>query len=235
MSRSFTFKKFTVSQENAAFKVGTDSVVLGAWTNINPANNILDIGTGTGLLALMCAQRNTTANIIAIEKDEASYTDASDNFLQSTWADRISAFHTSLDNFSSNTAFDYIICNPPYFLEALLPVDERKADARHAGENWFSSLAQKANILSSNQGVFGCVLPQKEFDYLHAEFSKINWQLIRTQKLLPYPGGDKIRVLAEWRKQAQETQILPDICVRNESREFSDEYKSLTKDFYLKF
>ena len=217
--------------------MGTDSVVLGAWAQIRQAKTILDIGTGTGLLALMCAQRNPTATVIAIEKDEASFQDAQLNFMQSPWHENLQALHSSLEEYKTNAKFDYIICNPPYFLNALLSPDERKSEARHADEGWFSLLAGRINLLSAQGGVFGCVLPNKEYDVLNRQLQNVGWRIARIQKLLPYPGGDKTRVLAEWKRadDSYVTEILPDIHVRNDERDFSQDYVSLTQDFYLKF
>lgn len=233
MSRDFSFKQFTISQKHAAFKVGTDSVVLGAWVNVSHAKQILDIGTGTGLLALMCAQRNPTANLTAIEKDEASCNEAIHNFSNSPWCDRLSAKHTDIENYYSSISFDYIICNPPYFLNALLPDASRKADARHASYGFFDVLVKKVDELMAVDGIFGCILPYEEFEYLSSAFYKRNWNLTRTQKLWPYPGGNKLRVLAEWKKDAWVNRNFPDIYVRDSQREFSNEYKRLTQDFYL--
>jgi len=217
--------------------VGTDSVVLGAWAKIRQAKTILDIGTGTGLLALMCAQRNTTAQIMAVEKDGASYWDAQHNFMQSPWGDRLQAIHCHLADYDTDTKFDYIICNPPYFLNALLSPDERKSDARHANEEWFSLLADRVNSLSIPESTFGCILPDEEYGVLSENLKKAGWQMGRIQKLLPYPGGDKIRVLAEWKRTNENCvpDVMPDIHVRNGDREFSEDYKKLTQDFYLKF
>lgn len=235
MSRDFSFKQFTVKQEAAAFKVGTDSVVLGAWADVAYAEHILDIGTGTGLLALMCAQRNEHALITAIEKDEASAQEAKFTVEQSPWKDRISVEHVALEDFQSPIKFDYIICNPPYFMNALLPPDSRKADARHASENWFGTLAEKVKRLASENAKFGCILPYAEYEYLSTELYNRYWNPVRTQKLWPYPGGEKLRVLAEWKKDHILHIQLPDVYVRNELREYSNAYKNLTRDFYLEF
>lgn len=235
MSRGFSFKQFTVKQKNAAFKVGTDSVILGAWADILNARNILDIGTGTGLLSLMCAQRNVAANIVAIEKDPLSVQDAHINFSESRWAARLCVENVSLENFTGDLKFDYIICNPPYFLNALQSDNKRKMDTRHATIDWFSTLAHQINLLSSEQGLFGSVLPEAAFVALERNLNLQGWAVVRKQRVLAYPDADKVRVLAEWRRGQEKPNILPDFFVRNASHEFDSEYVRLTQDFYLKF
>ena len=112
----FKFKQFIINQENSSMKVGTDGVLLGTWTKTNNAKNILDIGTGTALIALMLAQKSD-AEIVAIEIDKNSYLQSLSNINESRWANRISAKHISLQNFVAQTQrkFDLIVCNPPYF------------------------------------------------------------------------------------------------------------------------
>lgn len=235
MSRDFSFKQFSVRQIQAAFKVGTDSVVLGAWADMETARHILDLGTGTGLLALQCAQRNADAHIVAIDKDEASALEAADNFIHSPWSGRLNAKWQAMEDLPSQPTYDYIICNPPYFLQALLPTDLRKADARHAQGNWFSVLAQQVEQSSLPHGIFGCIVPPDGFEALHHAFTEQNWHLRRTQRLLPYPGGEKTRLLAEWHRLSQPTVRLPDFCVRNAQGEYDEAYCTLTSPFYLRF
>lgn len=235
MSRDFSFKQFTVKQTRAAFKVGTDSVALGAWADVDHARHILDVGTGTGLLALQCAQRRPQAHIHAIDKDEASAQEAVQNFAASPWAERLHAEHLALENLAPEARYDYIICNPPYFLQALLPPDGRKADARHVPHGWFSVLARQAEIIALPEGIFGCVLPQDGFDTLHRAFTGQRWHLRRTRRLLPYPGGEKVRVLAEWHRLSVPAIHLPDLCVRHAQGNYDEAYRSLTAPFYLAF
>lgn len=235
MSRDFSFKQFSVRQQRAAFKVGTDSVVLGAWAHIAPARHILDLGTGTGLLALQCAQRNPQALIHAIDKDGDSAQEAAHNFAVSPWPHRLRAECLPMENLPAEARYDYIISNPPYFLQALLPADVRKADARHAHGDWFILLAGQVNRCSVPEGVFGCVVPTEAFESLNGAFTGYHWHLRRVQRLLPYPGGQKIRLLAEWHRADLPTLHLPDLYVRDAQGQYDDAYKGLTADFYLKF
>lgn len=236
VSRAFTFKQFSVAQDRAAFKVGTDSVILGAWAETQNAGHLLDIGTGTGLLALMCAQRNPHASVTAIDKDPESAAQAIQNFAASPWAHRLTAVENDLADYETHTLFDYIICNPPYFLQALLPPDGRKANARHAHGEWFALLARKVNALANPTATFGCVLPTREFDHLQKELAPLHWHVARQQTVLPYPDGEKTRMLAEWKKDYTSAPAeLPPLYVRDENREYSEAYKRLTAAFYLGF
>lgn len=235
MSKGFSFKQFHVAQEKAAFKVGTDSVLLGAWVNISSAKNILDIGTGTGLLALMCAQRNPSAHIVGIEKDALSAEDALHNMRHSPWKERMDVQQLSLEAFKPDLPFDFILCNPPYFLSALPAATERKTNARHTDKAWFALLANKLNDFSTEDAIFACVLPEPEFLVVADCLKEEAWFLQRKLEVFPFPGGGKKRILAEFGKKQILPSIEPAICVRNADRAFSNEYIALTADFYLHF
>jgi tRNA1Val (adenine37-N6)-methyltransferase len=118
MSLPFHFKEFSIHQDRCAMKIGTDGVLLGAWATINPdANQILDLGAGTGIIALQLAQRNAFADIDAIEIDDAAFEQCTDNFENSPWADRLFCYHASAQEFATemNEAYDLIVSNPPFY------------------------------------------------------------------------------------------------------------------------
>lgn len=234
MSKPFQFKQFIIHQEKAAFKVGTDSAVLGAWAGVLGAKRILDIGTGTGLLALMCAQRNTTASILGIEQDVLSASDAEINFSASPWANRLQVIHGNVLGFAEKELkFDYFICNPPYFLDSLKSPDERKSDARHTELGWFESLVSLLDKLAAGEAVFGAVMPEAIFLKLDVLFKNQTWYLLRSRKVLPGPGKNRTRILAEWGKTPQIENREPDLYIRNASGNYSEEYLKLLRDFYL--
>src|SRR5574344_2567439 len=131
MSNSyFRFKQFSVFQERCAMKVGTDGVLLGAWAKVDAANRILDIGTGTGLVALMLAQRST-AMITAVEIDEEAAIQAEENFCQSPWANRFEVVNSDITSYETDALFDVIVSNPPYFVDSLQCPDGQRSLARH--------------------------------------------------------------------------------------------------------
>ena len=157
MSNSnFCFKQFTINQESCAMKVGTDSVMLGAWANVPDVDgdkiNILDIGTGTGILSLMMAQRYENANIVAIDCDKDAIKQAKENFDNSQFADRITTSHCQIQDFQSLHLYDAIICNPPYFVNSLKCKDSSRTVARHTSTLTFAELMSNANRLLNTGG-----------------------------------------------------------------------------------
>jgi tRNA1Val (adenine37-N6)-methyltransferase len=154
--KPFRFKQFSVDDSKCAMKVGTDAVLLGAWADVTCAETILDIGTGCGLIALMAAQRSN-AHITAIDIDESTTLQSKENFLSSPWHDRLEAIH--IEQFQPDYLFDLIICNPPFFKNALkTPFHERNL-ARHNDSLSFESLVSHVNILLSENGKFFFILP----------------------------------------------------------------------------
>jgi len=230
----FRFKQFTIKQGLAGFKVTTDSVLLGAWADLTAAETILDIGTGTGILALMAAQRSN-AHITAIEPDEGSFTQAKTNFISSKWSGRIRPVNMTLQQFASNTGirFDAIITNPPYFSSSLLNPDPRKAMARHNAVLPPEELIVIAEQLLSDKGELNLVLPSDACNYFITTAEKGGLFCQRILKILPKPAyPPKRMLLAFGRKKItiEENSLVIETGVRHH---YSDEYKRLTNDFYL--
>ena len=155
----FRFKQFAIRQENAAMKVGTDGALLGAWSDVSKANNILDIGTGTAIIAMMVAQRNSTAAITAIEIDEKALIDANFNVENCPWTNRIKIIQSSLQEFTPTLKFDSIISNPPFFENSLKSNSRSKIKARHTDSLHYSDILNFASIHLSNIGVLHLILP----------------------------------------------------------------------------
>jgi len=159
----FTFKQFTIYQDKCSFKVGTDGVLLGACADVSGAKNILDIGTGTGLLALMLAQR-CYAEIVAIEPDRDSFEQASGNVRSGKWNDRIKVVNTDLQNYDPGTVkFDLIVSNPPYFTDSLKNPDPRKAASRHNDTLSSGEILRSVSRLLSDKGKLQIILPYVGF------------------------------------------------------------------------
>lgn len=140
-------------------KVGNDGILLGAWSNTPTAGRALDVGTGTGLLALMCAQRSTDLRISAIEMDESSAIQAAENFAKSPWSERLQAHHTSFQTFNSPILYDFIICNPPYYGENVRTVDEKRDGARWNGNLPYPILLEKCRNQLKENGRLSLVIP----------------------------------------------------------------------------
>ena len=158
----FRFKQFAIRQENAAMKVGTDGALLGAWSDVSKANNILDIGTGTAIIAMMVAQRNSTAAITAIEIDEKALIDANFNVENCPWTNRIKIIQSSLQEFTPTLKFDSIISNPPFFENSLKSNSRSKIKARHTDSLHYSDILNFASIHLSSIGVLHLILPVRK-------------------------------------------------------------------------
>lgn len=170
----FRFKQFSLRHDRCAVKVGTDAVLLGAWTDFSMVKRILDIGTGCGVLALIAAQNNPNAMIDAVEIDDAAAEQAAENFTASPWPDRLRAHRMDVRRLKSGELYDLIICNPPYYEGEAPSPDDRRALAKHSGELSFPELIDAVDRLLSPEGRFNVVLPlnrEREFTVLAAERS----------------------------------------------------------------
>lgn len=238
MSKPFQFKQFKIEQAEVAMKVGTDGVLLGAWANIAQAHSILDIGTGTGLLALMCAQRNHTAAITAIDVNALAYQQAKQNCENSQWANRIHVLQADVKQFAQTTSklFDAILCNPPYFKATATTINVDRLQARQQEDLTIKQLAESIAQLLKPTGKASLVYPFESIEELSKEFEEVHLKLSR--KTLVYPTNKKPakRVLAEYVHQENWTQMQESsIVIEPEQRhQYSEEYKQITKDFYLK-
>ena len=215
-------------------KVGTDGVLLGAWSKAIEGN-ILDIGTGTGLIALMLAQRTQTALIDTIEIDEAASKEAQENFNNSNWKDRLTISNISLQNYQPNKNYDLIISNPPFFINATKAPKATRNNARHTDTLSFDELIDSVKRLLANTGIFSLILPLNEANH----FIKLALQskLFLNRKCLvkPNPSKSAKRVLMEFSFSEREL-VEEELTIETENRhEYTKEYISLTKDFYLKF
>ena len=231
----FRFKQFLVRQEKSAFKVGTDGVLLGAWADTDGVNTVLDIGTGTGLLALMLAQR-TKAKIMAIEIDRASYQQASENIKNSPWTDRINVQHCSIQDFSSEGKFDLIITNPPFFQDSLRPEEEGRSKSRHNTMLSLDELAGSAIRHMHGESKFSLVLPVEESSDFEHIASGVGLFLHRILHIRPTPAHPVKRHLMEYRLYPTKKVHSEELIVeKGERHDYTPEYRNLTKEFYLKY
>lgn len=216
-------------------KVGTDGVLLGAWTNVADAKRILDIGTGTGLIALMIAQRNPTARIDAIEIDQESAAEALQNVGHSPWAGRVSIVHDSIQNFSSSTTitYDLIVSNPPFFNAGTASPSANRHQARHTGELPQRDLIEAVNKILSPNGKFCVILPVTESEAFTRMTAESN--LLISRKTVFFPKAHKLpeRHLIEFTRTGN--RFEEDSLIQyNEDGEWTDAYKNLTRDFHTK-
>ena len=233
----FQFKQFSVNQDQTAMKIGTDGVLLGAWTPLeNNPKSVLDIGTGTGIIALMLAQRSEAEQIDALEIDESAYEQAVENFENSPWGDRLFCFHAGLDEFVDDPEdeYDLIVSNPPFFSEDYRSDNEQRDLARFQEAMPFEELVEAADLLLSENGIFSVIIPFNEEDRfieLCAEFELFPIKITRVK-------GTKntkiIRSLLAFKRYELAVLTADELVIEISRHEYTPEYISLTKDFYLK-
>lgn len=232
----FEFKQFSVNQSKCAMKVGTDAVLLGAWVEVNGATNILDIGTGTGVIAIMMAQKSTS-EIIALDIDAQACEQSRENISNSPWPERIKVFNESLQHFAatSHRKFDLIVSNPPYFVDAYKSAEESRNQARHTDQLPFIDLVKCSKELLHTNGRLCIILPTKESLKFRELAAANNLYLTKITHVKTTQYKDEKRQLLQFehinKKLFEETLVIE----QDERHCYSKEYKELTKDFYLSF
>jgi tRNA1Val (adenine37-N6)-methyltransferase len=229
----FRFKQFTVKQDKTAMKVGIDSVLLGSWLAVNGSEkNVLDIGTGTGLLALMIAQRVPDARITACEIDETACDQASENISSSAWNERITVINADIRTFTpSPRNFDLIICNPPYFEKSLKSHDSKRNFARHNDSLPLSDLIDCVHRLLNNDGRFAIIVPHDRVGTVIELAGEKNLFPLRRLNVKPTDSKPVNRVIMELGYTFRPSEEMS-LTVRT-GNNYSDDYKTITKDFYL--
>ena len=231
---NFSFKRFTIHQERCAMKVGTDGVLLGAWaaTGMEAARvrRALDIGTGTGLIALMTAQRFPDAEVVAIDIDEHATEQAKENVEASPYSHNINVLHKSLQEYikeeNAKERFDLIVCNPPFFDNSLVCPDPRRTTARHNSALPFATLMKGAMTLLADDGVFSLVIPSECRQKIEDEAIFAGLMLKRRVAVVTKEGKKPKRYLLEFGIKGNG--INESILSLG-----GDEYSTLTADFYL--
>lgn len=230
----FIFKQFTINQERAAFKVGTDGVLLGASAKVEGVNKILDIGCGTGLIAIMLAQR-CNAEIVAIEPDFESYSQACENIRNSNWGSRIKIENCDIQNYTGYEKFDLIVTNPPFFKDSLKNPDPRKSSTRHTDSLSSADLLKGVVRLLNDTGIFQVIMPYVEGTVFIAEAQQFGLYCNSILKIRPLPTSEIIRLILIFSRE----KTLPSekflTIEKGKRHEFTEEYINLTKEFYLKF
>jgi tRNA1Val (adenine37-N6)-methyltransferase len=236
MSKPFKFKQFEVQQNKCAMKIGTDAVLLGAWTSLEKQPfSILDIGSGTGILSLMLAQRSQAELMDAIEIDADAYEQCVDNFEASLWGDRLFCYHASLEEFTDEIEdqYDLIISNPPFYSEDYKTEDSKRDLARFTDAMPFGHLIESASKLLSDQGVFSVIIPFKE----ETQFIKLASSFNLFPKRILHVKGNSTsefkRSLVEFSFRESEIKI-DTLIIETKRHQYTEDYTNLTKDFYLK-
>jgi tRNA1Val (adenine37-N6)-methyltransferase len=229
----FHFRKFSIYQDRCAMKVGTDGVLLGAWVRTADEQNILDIGTGTGLVALMLAQRSE-ARIDAIDIDEMSCAQAIENVNASPWSERIQIIHQSLQDYRPSTRYDLIVSNPPYFLQSYAPSNEARNRARHTDAALsYDELLEGALRLLNPAGRFNLILPAREGYLFREKAMQQGLFCNRLTTVHPRTGKPAKRLLMEFSRREAEPEEAQ-LILHGEGREYSKQYELLTAAYYPK-
>lgn len=236
MNKPFKFKQFTIHQDRCAMKIGTDGVLLGAWTSLeNSPNLILDIGTGTGLIALMLAQRSDTETIDAIEINEEAFEQCVGNFEESPWGDRLYCYHSGLDEFVDEIEdkYDLIVSNPPFYSEEVSSGNSSRDIARQNQSLPFNELIDGVYQLLAPTGVFSTIIPFKEENQFIGLAVKIGLHPNRITRVKGNPKSEIKRSLLEFsyhKKEVKEDELI----IETERHQYTKKYIELTKSFYLK-
>ena len=228
----FQFRKFSIHDDQSTMKVGTDAVLLA--TLASPSNkpySILDIGTGSGVIALILAQRYALAQIDAIDIDARSIAQASQNFCQSPWSSRLRAILCDAQQYQTQSPYDLIVSNPPYFQNSLKAPDQRRTLARHNDTLPFSQLIHSVNRLLAPEGTFSCILPVVESSILVRNAQSSGLHLASIIHIHNRPENDPIRTITTFTRQSTPT-VEVNHSIRNSDNTYSDWYRQLTSDFY---
>lgn len=236
-SQGFRFKQFYVAHDKCAMKVGTDGVLLGAWCPLPEARKarILDVGTGSGLIALMLAQRCPEANIDAIDIDPNAIAQAEENFSASPWADRLRCKQSSLQDFAQKgQTFDLIVSNPPYFVNSLKNPDEGRTLARHTDTLSYKDLISYGFRLLNEQGIMSLILPVEAKEEIIQLAKANNLCVSHLTTMYPKPDKPAKRILINLSKQTPEDNaVCNNFYIESATSPRSSEYADLTEEFYL--
>lgn len=233
----FQFKQFSVQQDRTAMKIGTDGVLLGAWTPIeNNPFSILDIGAGTGIIALMLAQRTSAEQIDALEIDEEAYEQATDNFENSPWNDRLFCFHAGLDEFveEPEDEYDLIVSNPPFYSEDYKSSNDQRDLARFQDAMPFEDLIEAAALLLSENGIFSVIIPFKEEEKFLALSKDYELFPLKITRVKGTPTSEIKRSLLAFSRNEITNFPIDELIIETARHIYTPEYIGLTKDFYLK-
>lgn len=234
MNNFFQFKQFTIHQDLCAMKVGTDGVLIGAWGAVGETR-MLDIGCGSGLISIMAAQRTTTMKIDAIDIEESAVRQSEINVAACPWSDRITIHHTTIQEFNPQYKYDFIISNPPYFINSLKEGKDARAIARHTNTLPYSDLAKSVERLLTENGIFSVIFPYLEANIFIVEAAKYSLYCIKRVDIKGTATRATKRVMLQFARSRKEI-INDELIIEDGARHhYTQKYKELTKEFYMKF
>ncbi len=230
----FMFKQFTVFHDKCGMKVGVDGVTLGAWADVTGTETILDVGCGSGLIALMMAQRSD-AKILALDIDENCVLQSKENVENSPWKNRISIKHTSFQDFANSTTetYDLIVSNPPFFNNSLKNPSQARSVARHTDTLSHLDLIKNAIKLLNKKGKFSVILPITEGESFIDLAEKEGMFCGQKVTLFPNLVKPAKRLILEFRKEKTDCKVS-EITIEKERGVYTKEYREMVREFYLK-
>lgn len=234
---SFQFKQFSVDDSNCAMKIGTDGCLLGAWTDVSNVSSILDIGTGSGIVALMLVQRNTNALVDAVEIDKEAFLQSRNNFLNSPWKNNFTPIHSAIQDYvkNCNKKYDLIVSCPPYFVNSMKSTDQKRKLARHTDSLQFEELIAIAKRLLSLDGKFSVIIPFHLAELFKEKSLIEGFYITKSTLVNPREKGNPMRILFQLENKKKEC-LIDFIAIQEEKgNQYTPEYVELTKEFYINF
>lgn len=238
--KPFQFKQFTVNQDKTAMKIGTDAVLLGAWCNLGEfPDAILDIGSGTGIISLMLAQRSDAMTIDAVEIDENAYEQTVENFEQSDWGDRLFCYNASFTDFANEMeeeeeVYDIIVSNPPFYSNAFETEDESRNKARFTTSLSFENLLKGVAKILSETGLFSVIIPYQEEENFIRLAKEEDLFLNKVCRVKGNETSAIKRSMLTFSFKNDKNVVEEELIIEKERHQYTDAYINLTKDFYLK-
>ena len=232
----FHFKKFYVRHQNASMKVGTDAVLLGSWASLTHApQSILDIGTGCGLIALMLAQRFPKTPITGIDIHEPSIEEAQYNAQNFPLENNLTFIHQEYLSYQPEKLFELIVSNPPFFTNDLQSPIAKRNGARHQIHLTFEQLLKKSSSILSPNGALCLISPVEQMNHFIQLAPNEGFSPVRICRIYSYEQEEPVRILGEFKKETSQAPIIEKLVIYHRDRTYTESYKRLTKDFYLKF
>lgn len=237
MKSIFKFKQFVVDQRDCAMKINTDAVLLATLSSVDSPRNILDIGSGTGVISLMLAQRYEDAMVEAVEIDRSAYERSKDNFEGSKFAGRLQVFHSSFEEFSPSVPYDLIISNPPFFINSLHNPDGKKSLAKHTDFNFFKNLLTFSSANLSQKGSLQLILPVDLAEDIIKELVEgMGFYLWRKVNIYSFEGERPIRQIIDLRKVEKQDHLISDhFIIYKKKGVYSEAYQELLSPFFLAY
>lgn len=235
MGSVFKFKEFEVNQEGCAMKINTDGVLLGALAVAEHPARILDVGSGTGVIAMMLAQRFPYAQVDAIDIDKVAFLRSEENFIKSRFADRMAAYYGDFETLKSSTRYDLIVSNPPFYINTLHNPDQRKRLARHTDLDFFKRLIRFAKERLLEGGTLQLILPADLSDEIKVYTDLEELTLTRAVNVQSFSDTEIIRKVLTFSKAESEGQQCSNFVIYHQKGIYSKDYQSVLKPFFLAF